>query len=356
MLKHSSQFKVIIVVKYLSYHQGLCCCTFQMVWLHSRCLLLCFHQGSPVQIPLPAPWQRRTTLWRQLHRFSFLPPQAMWHAKSSQVASLLLSASTCQLVHSSQGDVKSNDLLLQVKGENERQIQAEPSARDRWAKQTVRKQIGVKPTKILCSLSSYKTAKEKEKKMKRKKSILHHPSYKQERLNPFCSTTCTLLSWSFWVLTGRCLAATCAFNAYLHLHSVKTWDSKSQFWSESKLKDILENQQMRSGEGLNNCSFALFQCTFTKIISWCWHKPWSGCTVKPPGSKMETQQHSGALDEDWLPSIIPEVQCNLLAFLLSFVPLSYSSKNVRVCKENFRLGWSFDWTGHKISFTWHLLQ
>lgn len=58
--KHSSQFKAIIVVKYLGYHQGFRC-TFR--GLHSQ---LCFPGVAQHRFPVP----RKKMVWRQPHCLS----------------------------------------------------------------------------------------------------------------------------------------------------------------------------------------------------------------------------------------------------------------------------------------------
>lgn len=226
-----------------------------MVWLHAQMSALALSPKLPRTDFSPCFVPRKKTVWRQLHCFSFLPPQAMWCCTGSQVTSLPLSCSSLsaswswhcipQFWYQSQPGrhVKSNYLLLQGKGENERQIQVDPSVTQRWAKGTIRSQAGVKLlTKPVHSLSSYKKRKgkkkkgkrrgeekgnEEKKKKKRKKASFITHTYKHRRGQiPFASH-----SVLFWVDTiGWYLGHIYWLPVHLlpayTFHCIKSWDTK----------------------------------------------------------------------------------------------------------------------------------
>lgn len=115
ILKHSSQFKVIIVVKYLGYHQGLCCCTLQMAWLHSQMSAPVLLPKSPSTDFSPHFVPRKKTVCSQFHWFSFLPPQACGMARAvrspaySPLASPYLQVDPDTVSHSFARDLSQGD-------------------------------------------------------------------------------------------------------------------------------------------------------------------------------------------------------------------------------------------------------
>lgn len=229
-----------------------------MVWLHAQMSALVLSPKLPRTDFSPCFVPRKKTVWRQLHWFSFLPPQAMWYCTGSQVASLPLSCFSLpaswswrcipQFWYQSQPgrNVKSNYLLLQGKGENERQIQVDPSVTERWAKGSVRSQAGVKLlTKPVHSLSSYKKRKGKEKKGKRRGEKRRWEERKKERkkrkrkikkkasfiTHTYKQVKSLLLHVLYWVDTvGWYLGHIYWLPVHLlpayTFHCIKSWDTK----------------------------------------------------------------------------------------------------------------------------------
>lgn len=203
-VKDGSEFKVIIVVKCLGYHQGLFCCTLQMAWLHSQMSALVLSPESPSTDFSPCFVPGKHPAWSQLHGLLCAAPHAQQHCAGSQVASLLLALFSLpaswswhrisQFCFLSQPGrhVKRNYLPLQGKGENERQVRVDPSIAEGWAKRTDRSRAGAKTlTQLLRSVDCAFLPKEKKKTDPSSQTNINRGS----RSNPFCFRFCTVLSW-----------------------------------------------------------------------------------------------------------------------------------------------------------------